>query len=264
MISFKNLCNMAITSLPRIGVAKHIITLLQQQVPLIKWQQPSCSFHLNKNYKMAETASVEDLSKVRPYHEIPGPKPLPIIGNIFRFLPYIGDFHGIDLLNLHRELHKKYGDIVLFGGFPGRRDVVIIYRPEEMEAIFRNEGEWPIRDGMQSMVYYRKITRKDFYKDGGGVMVEIRMIRNEKLEMPDDFMNELFKWSLESIAYVALDKRLGCLAPNLTVDSEPQRMIDAVNDFFETSFQLEMGLPIWKIYPTATWKKFVKALDIFL
>jgi hypothetical protein len=26
----------------------------------------------------------------KPYEEIPGPKPLPIIGNFWRFLPYIG------------------------------------------------------------------------------------------------------------------------------------------------------------------------------
>ncbi|KAG8221869.1 hypothetical protein J437_LFUL003245, partial [Ladona fulva] len=158
---------------------------------------------------------------------------------------HTGEFHGIALLDLHRELHKKYGDIVFFGGFPGRRDVVIIYRPEEMEAIFRNEGEWPIRDGMQSMVYYRKITRKDFYKDDGGVMVdqgekwmEARSKANQPMMQPR--ISKQYIRPIAAIAYVALDKRLGCLAPNLTVDSEPQRMIDAVNDFFETTFRLEM------------------------
>jgi hypothetical protein len=28
--------------------------------------------------------------KARPYEDVPGPKPLPLIGNFWRFLPYIG------------------------------------------------------------------------------------------------------------------------------------------------------------------------------
>ncbi|KAG8221871.1 hypothetical protein J437_LFUL003247 [Ladona fulva] len=252
---------------------------------------------------MAETVSAESAkTRVRPFHEIPGPKPTPIIGNMWRFFPYIGEYYGMGALDLHKALYAKYGDIVCLAGLPGHKGIVFIYRPEDAEVMFRNEGPWPIRDGMQSLGYYRKVIRKDFYKDGGGVLTEhgekwmearskanqpmlqpriskqyirpiagvaqdfvdrIRTLRNEKSEMPDYFINELFKWSLESIAYVALDKRLGCLAPNLPPNSEPQRMINAVGDFFENLFYLEFGPPIWKLYPTATWKKFVKALDFF-
>lgn len=31
-------------------------------------------------------------TKVKPYSEIPGPKPLPIIGNSWRFAPLIGNY----------------------------------------------------------------------------------------------------------------------------------------------------------------------------
>lgn len=39
----------------------------------------------------------------------------------------------------------------------------------------------------------------------------IRVIRDEQNEMPADFSNELNKWSLESISYIALSRRLGLL-----------------------------------------------------
>lgn len=56
-------------------------------------------------------------------------------------------------------------------------------------------------------------------------MVErIRLIRDENLEVPADFSNELNKWALESISYIALDQRLNLLT-NIDKDSDGQRLI---------------------------------------
>jgi hypothetical protein len=33
----------------------------------------------------------EEWDCAKPYEDIPGPKPLPIIGNAWRFIPYIGN-----------------------------------------------------------------------------------------------------------------------------------------------------------------------------
>lgn len=40
------------------------------------------------------TAAVEKdvCTSYRPYAEIPGPKPIPILGNTWRFIPYIGKY----------------------------------------------------------------------------------------------------------------------------------------------------------------------------
>ncbi|XP_046403334.1 probable cytochrome P450 301a1, mitochondrial [Ischnura elegans] len=242
-------------------------------------------------------------SEIQPYEKVPGPKPFPVIGNMWRFLPFMGEYYGREIQEMHRMIHKKYGNIARFRGFTGPVDLVFIFHPDDVETTFRNEGQCPVRRGLQAMTYYRKFVRKDFYKNGGGVLVEdgekwllarskanqpmlqpriskryiqpignvaqefidrLYNLKDSKDEMPADFINELFKWSIESIAFVALDTRLGCLVPNLPKESEPQKMIDAVGTFFECSFYLEIGPPIWKIFPTPTWKKFVQELDIFL
>lgn len=35
----------------------------------------------------------QDLSHIRPYNEMPGPKSIPLLGNTWRFLPFIGNFY---------------------------------------------------------------------------------------------------------------------------------------------------------------------------
>ncbi|XP_071452498.1 probable cytochrome P450 301a1, mitochondrial [Hetaerina americana] len=248
-------------------------------------------------------AATVDHATIKPFEEIPGPKALPLIGNTLCFFPGIGEYSGLELDDLSRKMNEKFGPISRFSGVLGRRDMVIIFRPEDMETTFRNEGQWPFREGIQSMEYYRNVLRKDFYQDGGSVMTDqgpkwsearskvnqpmmqpriskqyvtpiacvaqefidkTRAMRDENDELPPDFINELYKWSLESIAYVALDTRLGCLESNLAPDSEPQRIIDAVNTILEEMFNLQFSMPFWKLFPTPTWKKFVQANDVFL
>jgi cytochrome P450 family 49 subfamily A len=67
-----------------------------------------------------------------------------------------------------------------------------------------------------------------------------------------------------AIAYIALDTRLGCLDANLAPHSEPQKMIDSVQVQFETLNKLDFGIRLWKYVSTPTWRKFVKAADVFL
>jgi hypothetical protein len=39
---------------------------------------------------VATEARKEEWDYAKPFEDMPGPKPLPIIGNIWRFIPYIG------------------------------------------------------------------------------------------------------------------------------------------------------------------------------
>lgn len=88
----------------------------------------------------------------------------------------------------------------------------------------------------------------------------IRRIRDENSEVPADFANEANRWALESICSIALNQRLGLLNSNPDPDSDGQRLISAVHDFFTLTFELEMMPSIWKYYKTPAYKKLIATL----
>jgi len=45
------------------------------------------SFFLRRTLATVAQVQNSDLQSARPYNDIPGPKPIPIFGNKFRFLP---------------------------------------------------------------------------------------------------------------------------------------------------------------------------------
>lgn len=89
-------------------------------------------------------------------------------------------------------------------------------------------------------------------------------MKNEAEEMPPDFDNEIHKWALECIGRVSLDVRLGCLDPNLSVNSEPQKIIDAAKYALRNVAVLELKFPFWRYFPTPLWSKYVNNMNYFV
>lgn len=264
------------------------------------------SFHLESRIRQASaiTSNVDSSSQsvpeeVKPFNQMPGPRPIPLLGNNWRFLPYIGMYKIEEIDKMSVRLRAKHGDIVRIGGLLGRPDMVFLYDADEIEKVFRNEELMPYRPSMPSLNYYKHTLRKDFFGDTAGVIAvhgqqwydfrskvqqpmlqprvaklyvrpieetaiafvqRIKSIRDSNLEMPSDFLNEIHKWSLESIARVALDVRLGCLDENVS-QTETQVLIDAVNTFFRDVLILELKVPFWKLFSTPTWREYIRALD---
>ncbi|SPP74231.1 probable cytochrome P450 301a1, mitochondrial [Drosophila guanche] len=247
--------------------------------------------------------STPEWQNALPYSQIPGPKPLPILGNTWRLMPIIGQYTISDVANISSLLHDRYGRIVRFGGLIGRPDLLFIYDADEIEKCYRSEGPTPFRPSMPSLVKYKSVVRKDFFGELGGVvgvhgepwrqfrsrvqkpvlqLSTIRrymqpleaitddfLVRCEHLldgnqELPEDFDNEIHKWSLECIGRVALDTRLGCLEANLTPDSEPQQIIDAAKYALRNVATLELKAPYWRYFPTPLWTQYVKNMNFFV
>ncbi|KAF6217028.1 hypothetical protein GE061_001381 [Apolygus lucorum] len=234
---------------------------------------------------------------VKSYAEVPGPTAAPLLGNTWRFIPYVGNFKISELNKISKRLYKEYGSVVKIEKLLGRPDMVFLYKPSEIEKVFRSEDALPFRPSMPSLDYYKHVLRKDFFSDIGGVIAthgekwhcfrsrvqqpmlqprtaklyvgpieetadefvnRISEIRDSSNTVPEDFLNEIHKWSLESIARVALDIKLGCLKEP---SAETQELIDSINTFFKSVVVLELKVPFWKLVSTPTWKKFITSLD---
>ncbi|KAL6260930.1 hypothetical protein P5V15_008458 [Pogonomyrmex californicus] len=242
-----------------------------------------------------------ELQNARPVEEIPGPKALPLLGNWFRFLPYIGEYGRVKSVKTHlRMMRDKYGDIVKLDKLAIGRTMIFLFAPELCEKLFRLDGQRPMRIAMHSLLYYRQ-NREHIWDGEYGLAVSqgkmwhdfrskvnphmmqprtvkvhvpqinevavdfvkrMRTLRDpETLELPSDFKNELLKWALEGICSIAMDCRLGCLEPNLAPDSEPQIMINCVQEMFELMYRLEILTSLWKVYNTPNLKKFFRVMD---
>lgn len=199
---------------------------------------------------------------------------------------------------MHRALRADYGEILKIPGLLGRGDTLITFNPKIFEKVFRTEGPYPNRRGLETFTYYRKKVRPEIFGETGGLISEqgepwfqarskinpvmlqpktvkmyvekvdsvaldflrkVYTLRNpETLEMPSDFGNELNKWALESIGVIALDSRLGVLMD----DSEDgQQIIESVKNFFVLSYELDVNLSIWKYYKTPQFKKLMWTFD---
>ncbi|XP_066141280.1 cytochrome P450 CYP12A2-like [Euwallacea fornicatus] len=239
--------------------------------------------------------------KAQPFEKIPALKPLPLIGNVWRFLPG-GEFYNVPLIEVYERLNKKFGNLIYFTGIPRQRPLVLAYDPDDIELTLRNEGPWPIRHALPSFTYYRNHIKKDLFQGVGGVITvqgeewfnfrsivnkiimqpktvemytghmnsvtddliaNIRRISkmNPKKEMPESFINEIYKWALESMGVIAFNRRIGCLDPDLIPDSEAAMIVEMTLELFNLMYKLDFVPSLLPIKLTRDWKRFVKILD---
>lgn len=128
----------------------------------------------------------------KPYTEIPGPRKLPIVGNSWRFAPFIGEYGYKRTINsicsvcnaisesghykigeldkVMLSLREEYGKVVRVSGLFGHPDLVFAFTPQSIESVFRQEEVLPHRPSMPSLSHYKKTLRRDFFGDSAGVI----------------------------------------------------------------------------------------------
>ncbi|XP_013107495.1 cytochrome P450 CYP12A2 [Stomoxys calcitrans] len=277
-------------NLPNRFDLKHLPVFLvkaQQQL-----QQSSCRSSANN---ATVTAKVE-WEEAKPYEEIPTMGIFRILKN---FMPG-GKYAKLDSSEIMLAFKEDMGPIARLRGVFGRPDFVMTHNPHDFEIALRNEGIWPNRPGMESMVYHRNHVRPEIFQGIEGLLgaqgekwgtfrsavnpvlmqpkkirlyfqkmaqinmefiERIRQIRDpQTLEVPHTFEEEINRWTLESVSVVALDKQLGLITKNRD-NPMAKQLFKALTDFFTYSMDVEFKPSIWKYYQTPTFKKLLASLD---
>lgn len=156
-------------------------------------------------------------------------------------------------------MRKHYGEMVKLPSMFGTRAMLMTFDPNIFEVIYRTEGNWPLRRGLDAFEYFRKQVRPELFGDSAGLVFEqgekwgnmrksvgpvmlklkgvksyvpvvdqvtrefvakMGRMRDAKGEMPADFGNEMGLWAIESIGVIALDRRFGVLEPNRNKEAD--------------------------------------------
>ncbi|KAJ2949035.1 hypothetical protein O0L34_g5977 [Tuta absoluta] len=237
---------------------------------------------------------------IKPYESIPGLSALPVIGPLHHFLPIIGKIGPPENFSAMLEIfHKEFGSVVKLAGVFRRADMVVLFEPEHYNQVYRAEDITPLRPGFETLVYYQTELRKEVYNGVHGLTAaqgsqwrEFRTKVNPAMLKPklvkvyapgleeiardmverlttlspeyiqNNFELEMTKFSLESVGYVGLGARLGCLQDDFTEDHPGRKLMQSAKDMIELGFKLELyPLKLWKFLPTPGFKKLVNAMD---
>ncbi|KAJ8722067.1 hypothetical protein PYW08_004469 [Mythimna loreyi] len=238
----------------------------------------------------------------KPFKSIPGLSSLPIIGPVHHFLPIIGSIGpDLNAFEVMEKLHKKYGPIMKMEGIFARANMVFLFEPELFEQVFRAQEANPLRPGFQSLEYFREKTQKgtidgltglttaqgekwrEFRTKVNPALLKLKLVKvyapgldevaqdavnrlkrlkDDKAYLEKNFNLEMTRWSLESVALVALGSRIGCLDDDFTEDHPGRKLMQCAKDMLDTAVELELFSSIWKYFATPTFKKMMNTYQM--
>ncbi|KAH8321558.1 hypothetical protein KR074_008752, partial [Drosophila pseudoananassae] len=232
----------------------------------------------------------------KPFSEIPRPNKLKFLR---AFMPG-GEFSDASVIEYVSIMRKRYGDIFVIPGMFGRKDWVAIFNTKDIEMVFRNEGIWPRREALESLVYFRRHVRPDVYGEVEGLVAaqgevwgklrsainpifmhprglrmyyeplsninnefieRIKEIRDPKtLEVPDDFYDEISRLSFESLALVGFDRQMGLIRKNRE-NPDALTLFKTIREIFQLTFSLDFQPSMWKVVSTPAYRRMKKSFN---
>ncbi|GIX87662.1 ecdysone 20-monooxygenase [Caerostris extrusa] len=201
----------------------------------------------------------------------------------------------INVYESNKDKYRRYGPIVK-EEFQWGRPAVQLYNPDDFQKVFVKQGRYPERRISDFLVHYRR-NRPEKYESAGlantlgdewdrlrkviaPVLLKpksinflmpsmnavgddfaylLRAKRDPNTLVLADIKDAAYRLALEGVYMMSLDTRLGCLEPDVQENSTASDMILSVKLLFESFHELFYGLPLWKLYETASYKKLDRA-----
>ncbi|XP_039759107.1 probable cytochrome P450 49a1 [Pararge aegeria] len=241
------------------------------------------------------------MTRARCFATIPGPRPLPLLGNSWRFAigqkPWRTRNLDITLWNL-RALAGPGGTAKVAKLF-GHPDLVFPFCAEETAKIYRREDSMPHRAVAPCLKHYKQELRREFFGDEPGLIgvhglqwSKFRSKVSKALVAPEAARAAVP--SLDGVAKDFLDRMESLLDENRELprdflmelykwalesvgawalgtrlgclknnEANAKEIIKSIHGFFHNVPELELSAPLWRLYSTPAYKNYINALDSF-
>lgn len=231
--------------------------------------------------------------KAKKASEIPGPKRWPLIGSFYSIATE--NDYPPDKIHLYwDDCFKKYGPIFRLDT-PGQKPTVFIYLPEHVDKLLKHTPESE-RTVFKIISLVRNADETgSFAKNEAGLLFEgheqggrlrkltqgptmkmkilsqylhkmdlislefldkIYELRDESNDLPEDTLDHIFHWAMESLCLVTFSRRIGCFEGS----EESEQIIQDIHNFLisvrEVAF--EFG-NLWQWFRTPAYRKFERA-----
>ncbi|XP_014253807.1 cytochrome P450 302a1, mitochondrial [Cimex lectularius] len=231
---------------------------------------------------------------VKPFDQMPGPKRVPLLGTLWKYFPYIGDYDFNKLTDVGFMKLKQYGSVVR-EEFGSGIFIVNVFEPEDIEMVYKNEGKFPSRRSHLALQHYRE-ARPHLYNTGGLLPVngsewwrirsnfqkslsKIKAVRalipkNEEIfdeffdkfvkpGVPNNnFLSEISRLNIELTWMLLFGERLGAFEDkNLHPDSIPSRLMSKAELVNHIIIATDSTETFWKIVKTKPYKQMEEAFD---
>ncbi|CAL4105879.1 unnamed protein product [Meganyctiphanes norvegica] len=233
------------------------------------------------------TPTLSQVKKLEP----PGPK--------FEDLPSYNAYDPERMHLLWEDLSKQYGPVFQVKN-SSEPSMYFLSDVQDIHKMFKVTAKNPIRPFFESYRVVRERNENNFFEQGklglmcqhgeewwrvrskvqvhtnkpqtiatyipkmddiGKEFVErMAKLRNENNELPDDFIKELYKWALEIMALVSLNKRIG----GFEGSEDSKKLTEAADKIMANIAECEYGDKSWRHTPTAAFNTLKENHDFWI